>query len=51
MFEPLFSTKAVGIGMGLAVCKAFVEAGSGAIEAESEPGKGATFTVTLPAVE
>ena len=51
VFEPLFSTKTVGIGMGLAVCKAFVEAGSGTIKAESEPGKGATFTVTLPAAE
>jgi two-component system NtrC family sensor kinase len=51
VFEPLFSTKAVGIGMGLAVCKAFVEACDGTIEVESEPGKGATFIVTLPAAE
>jgi PAS domain S-box-containing protein len=50
VFEPLFSTKAVGIGMGLAVCKAFVEAGGGTISVESEPGRGATFIVTLPAV-
>jgi len=50
VFEPLFSTKAVGIGMGLAVCKAFVESCHGTIEVESEPGKGTTFTVTLPAV-
>lgn len=51
MFEPLFSTKAVGIGMGLAVCRAFVESCSGTIEVESEPGEGATFLVTLPAME
>jgi PAS domain S-box-containing protein len=51
VFEPLFSTKVVGIGMGLTVCRSFVESGGGAIEVESEPGKGATFSVTLPAAE
>jgi PAS domain S-box-containing protein len=50
VFEPLFSTKTVGIGMGLTVCKAFVESCNGTIEVESEPGKGATFTITLRAV-
>jgi PAS domain S-box-containing protein len=48
MFEPLFSTKAFGVGLGLPVCKSFIEANSGSIEVESEPGKGATFTVSLP---
>jgi PAS domain S-box-containing protein len=48
VFEPLFSTKTVGIGLGLSVCKAFVEANGGTIEVRSEPGKGATFTVALP---
>lgn len=51
VFELLFSTKAVGIGMGLTVCRSFVESGGGAIEVESEPGKGATFSVTLPAAD
>jgi PAS domain S-box-containing protein len=50
VFEPLFSTKAVGIGMGLTVCKSFVESSNGTIEVESEPGQGATFVITLPAV-
>jgi PAS domain S-box-containing protein len=49
MFEPLFSTKAKGIGLGLVVTKAIVEAHHGHIDIQSEPGKGTTFTVTLPA--
>jgi PAS domain S-box-containing protein len=49
MFEPLFSTKTFGVGLGLAVCKSFVESNRGEIAVESTPGKGATFIVTLPA--
>lgn len=37
-----------GTGMGLAICKKIVERHKGSITAGSEPGKGATFTVTLP---
>ena len=48
IFEPLFTTREFGAGLGLAICKSFVEANQGTIEVESEPGKGATFTVTLP---
>jgi PAS domain S-box-containing protein len=48
LFEPLFSTKAKGIGLGLAICKNLVVANGGRIEVQSEVGKGSTFTVYLP---
>jgi signal transduction histidine kinase len=48
VFEALFTTKARGIGLGLALCKMFVEAHGGTIDVESALGKGTTFTVSLP---
>jgi PAS domain S-box-containing protein len=50
LFQPLFSTKARGIGLGLAISKSLAEANGGAIEVSSRLGEGTTFTVTLPAV-
>jgi signal transduction histidine kinase len=38
-----------GIGLGLSVVKAFVEMHKGAVDVESEPGQGTTFTIRLPA--
>jgi two-component system NtrC family sensor kinase len=46
--EPLYTTKARGMGLGLAITRAILEKHGGGIRAQSEPGKGATFTVTLP---
>jgi PAS domain S-box-containing protein len=48
LFEPLFTTKARGIGLGLAVSKRLVEANGGNIAVESTEGGGAVFTVSLP---
>jgi PAS domain S-box-containing protein len=49
LFEPLFTTKTKGIGLGLAVSKRIVEAHEGSIEVESEVEKGTVFIVKLPA--
>jgi signal transduction histidine kinase len=49
IMEPLFTTKARGIGLGLAMARAIVEKHHGRLTVASEPGEGATFTVRLPA--
>lgn len=48
MFEPLFTTKARGIGLGLAVSRSLVHANGGEISAVSEEGKGSTVSIDLP---
>jgi PAS domain S-box-containing protein len=48
IFEPFYTTKPGGMGMGLAISRSIVESHNGRLWAESEPGKGAAFRFTLP---
>lgn len=50
VFEPFYTTKARGVGLGLAVSRRIIEAHGGDIDVVSAPGEGTTFTVTLPRV-
>lgn len=48
IFEPYFSTKAIGTGLGLTIAKRNVEANRGTITVSSEKGRGTSVTMTLP---
>lgn len=51
VFEPKFTTKTSGMGLGLGIIKNIIENYKGTITFESEPGKGSTFMVSLPIVK
>jgi PAS domain S-box-containing protein len=49
LFEPFYTTKSAGMGMGLAISQRIINALGGEIRAENNPDRGATFSFTLPA--
>jgi two-component system sensor histidine kinase TtrS len=51
MFEPFYTTKPDGLGLGLSICRTIVERHGGCIGAEGEPGRGVTVRFALPAME
>jgi len=51
LFEPFFSTKEMGTGLGLSVSYGIIQNHGGKIEVESEEGKGTAFIISLPAAK
>jgi signal transduction histidine kinase len=51
LFQPLFTTRTRGVGLGLVVCRNLTEENGGRIGVESRVGEGTTFKVTLPVAE
>lgn len=49
IFNPFFTTKYEGVGLGLTICHRIIEDHQGSIQVESKEGTGTTFTISLPA--
>jgi C4-dicarboxylate-specific signal transduction histidine kinase len=49
IFEPFVTTKPQRLGLGLAICRSIVNAHDGQLDVDSQPGRGAAFSVCLPA--
>jgi signal transduction histidine kinase len=50
VFQPYFTTKEAGIGLGLAITERIIKEHGGGLEVHSQPGEGTTFTVRLPLI-
>jgi PAS domain S-box-containing protein len=50
MFEPLYSTKGFGVGLGMSTVKQIMQQHGGSVEVESDPGEGTSVTLWLPRV-
>lgn len=51
LFEPLFSTKAFGVGLGIPISRQIIEQHGFQMDMRGEPGKGASVTITIPVLK
>ena len=51
IYDPFFTTKSKGLGLGLAICYEIIERHQGTLDATSQVGQGSTFTIRLPVIE
>ncbi len=49
VFEPFYTTKTTGVGMGLSICRSIIDAHGGRLWADANTPRGAIFQFTLPA--
>ena len=49
IFNPFFTTKVDGLGLGLSICSRLTQENGGKIDVQTEPGNGTTFMLALPA--